>query len=144
VTPNPTYNFDAGTGAEQISIGGSPADANVAASSTHICVTARGAFACYTKGGTLVSPGSGFDARPYTAKEFFEKSGISTIIAVTHDANTAKDARVVFDQNRKRFFLVFQSREVISRLLIAVSKSEDPRDGWWTFADTVGTPNTHD
>ena len=52
MTPNPTYSFDTGGGvADQIRIGGSPADANVAASSTHICGTARAAFACYTKGG---------------------------------------------------------------------------------------------
>jgi hypothetical protein len=35
-----TYRFDTGTKtAEKISVGGSPADANVAASSTHVCVT---------------------------------------------------------------------------------------------------------
>ncbi|MCI0350917.1 MAG: hypothetical protein L0Z53_15940 [Acidobacteriales bacterium] len=138
-TPSPTYSFDTGTSANQISIGGSPADANVAASSTHICVTARAASGCYTKGGSLVSLGAGFQARPYTAKEFFEKSGISTIISATSDTNYAKDGRVVFDHYRKRFFLVFQSREAIARLLIAVSKSEDPRDGWWIYADTVGS-----
>jgi hypothetical protein len=138
-TLSPTYSFDTGAGADQISIGGSPADANVAASSTHVCVTARAAFACYTMGGALVSPGAGFEARPYTAKEFFEKSGISTIISATGDTNYAKDGRIVFDSYRKRFFLVFQSREAIARLLIAFSKSEDPRDGWWTYADTVGS-----
>jgi hypothetical protein len=40
-------------------------------------VTARGAFACYTKGGTLVSPGPRLSARPYEAQDFFSKSGIS-------------------------------------------------------------------
>jgi hypothetical protein len=139
-TPNPTYSFDTGTGATMISIGGSPADSNIAASSTHICLTARGAFACYTKGGTLVSPGPGFDTRPYNAGEFFEKSGFT--ITPPPSGTLTKDGRVVFDQYHKRFFMVFQAREpitILNRLLIAVSKSEDPRDGWWTYADTVGT-----
>ncbi len=139
-TPNPTYEFDTGTGAEQISIGGSPADANIAVSSTHVCLTARAAFACYTKSGGLVAPGPGFQARPYTAKEFFDQSGLGPIISVNGDSNYAKDGRVVFSQFHKRFFLVFQSREATARLLIAVSKSEDPRDGWWTYADILGSP----
>ena len=77
-----------------ISIGGSPADANVAASHTHVCVTARAAFACYTKGGTLVGLGPGYSARPYTAKEFFEQAGLGPIVAVDGGSNYAKDGRV--------------------------------------------------
>ena len=139
MAPNPTSGFDTGTGTAQISIGGSPADANVAASSTHVCVTARAAFACYTKQGTPVTLGPGFSARPYTAKEFFEKSGISTITSVSGDTNYTKDARVIFSRFWKRFFLVVQAREATARQLIAVSKSENPEDGWWTYADVVGT-----
>jgi len=138
-TPSPTYSFDTGTGANNIAIGGNPADANVAASTTHICVTARAAFGCYTKSGALVSPGPAFQARPYTAQEFFTQSGITIGPTFSGGGSTTKDGRVVFDQYRKRFFLVFQTREATARLLIAVSKSEDPRDGWWTYADVVGT-----
>ncbi len=148
VTPNPTYAFSTGsTAGTAISVGGSPADANVAASRTHICATARAAFACYTKGGALVSPGVGFDARPYSAKEFFAKSGLAIATAFDGDTNNvAKDGRIVFDQFRRRFFMDFQTRESKGRLMIAVSKSEDPRDGWWTYADLVATDtaNTHD
>ena len=130
-TPSPTYSFDTGTGMnEMISIGGSPADSNIAVSSTHICLTARAAFACYTKGGTLVSPGPAFDARPYTAEDFFTNSGIPLTPAFNGVGTTTKDGRVIFDRFQKRFFMVFQSREAQGRLLIAVSKSEDPRDGW--------------
>ncbi|HKS09522.1 MAG TPA: hypothetical protein VJS13_08255, partial [Pyrinomonadaceae bacterium] len=49
-----------------------------------------------------------------------------------------KDGRVVFGQFHKRFFMAFQTR--ISgpiRLLIAVSKSENPQDGWWTYEDNM-------
>ncbi len=137
-TPSPTYSFDTGTGAASISVGGSPADSNIAASSTHICLTARGAFACYTKGGTLVSPGPGYSARRYSAKEFFEQAGVSTIVAVDNN-DPVKDGRVVFDAARRRLIMVFQTRESPARLLISVSKSEDPRDGWWAYPDIVGT-----
>jgi hypothetical protein len=134
-TPNPTYSFDTAKGPENISIGGSPADSNIAVSSTHICLTARDAFACYTKGGTLVNPGVGFSVRPYEARDFFVKSGVPD--GKVASGTLAKDGRIVFDRNRKRFFMAFQTREEHPRLLIAVSKSEDPRDGWWTYADNV-------
>jgi len=136
--PNPTTSWDTGTGKHSIAIGGNPADANIAASSSHVCVTARAAFACYTKMGTLVSPGPGFAAAPITAKKFFEESGISTITSFTNDSNFTKDGRVVFEPFLKRFFLVVQSRESPARLLIACSKTEDPSDGWHTYADVVG------
>ena len=135
--PGLTYSFDTGaTSGTRINIAGWPADANVAASNTHICVTARGAFACYTKGGELVNLGADFDARPYTAREFFQMSGF-TVNPIVSPTNSAKDGRVVYDRNYKRFFMVFQTREPHPRLFIAVSKSEDPRDGWWTYADDV-------
>src|SRR5262245_19699460 len=57
VTSSPvTFQFDTGTEDDvKISKGGSPADAGIAVSSTHICLTARGAFCCYTKFGMPVS-----------------------------------------------------------------------------------------
>jgi hypothetical protein len=55
--------------------------------------------------------------------------------------NGVKDGRVVFDPFRSRFFFLFQSRETTARLLIAVSKSEDPRDGFWTYADLPNQTN---
>jgi hypothetical protein len=145
--PSPTYEFSTGSAAgTTVSIGGSPADSNVAASRTHICLTTRAALACYTKGGALVNLGTGFDARPYTAQEFFTKSGISIGSPFNGVGSTTKDGRVVFDQSHRRFFMSFQSRESQGRLLIAVSKSEDPRDGWWTYADLVANAqaNQHD
>jgi CARDB protein len=144
-TAQVTYSFDTGTtAATRISVGGSPADANVAASSTHICVTARGAFACYSKAGTLVKLGPDLEARPYEAAEFFAAHGIAVGPIVSGTA--AKDGRVVFDRYRKRLFVVFQSREEHPRLLIAVSKSEDPSDGFWPYADVVedSQVNGHD
>jgi hypothetical protein len=136
-SPPWTYSFDTGSdSAGNIDRGGSPGDSNVAASSTHVCLTARGAFACYDKGGQLVALGAGTTARPYNAQEFFNLSGISPQIP-SLSGNPVKDGRVVFDPIRQRFFFVFQTREGpgSERLLIAVSKSEDPRDGFWTYGD---------
>ena len=137
VTPNATFAFETGdTTATNIDVGKSPGDSNIAVSSTHVCLTARGAFACYTKGGQLVSLGTGTTARPYNAQEFFNLSGILPQVP-SQGGNGVKDGRVVFDPFRARFFFLFQTRETppASRLLIAVSKTQDPRDGFWTYAD---------
>lgn len=147
-TPAPTYSFSTGTtSSTNIGIGGSPADSTVGVSRTHVCATARAAFACYTKAGQLVSLGSGFSAQPYTAAAFFKASGITVAAAIDGStSNTVKDGRIVFDPAKQRFFMVFQSREPTGRHLIAVSKSGNPSDGWWTYADTVATAdaNSHD
>jgi hypothetical protein len=138
-SPDATYTFDTGPDSDtNIAQGGWPGDSNVAASSTHVCLTARGAFACYDKGGQLVALGAGTTAKPYKASEFFNLSGLSPPLPnVSVLPDPVKDGRVVFDPNRGRFFFVFQSREGPGneRLLIAVSKSEDPRDGFWTYGD---------
>jgi hypothetical protein len=129
-----------------VDIGGSPADSNIAVSRTHVCITTRAALACYTKGGSLVSLGAGFAARPYTAADFFAMSGITIANPLGGTGTKTKDGRILFDQYRNRFFMDFQTREPLGRLVIAVSKTEDPRDGWWTYADVDGdaTYFTHD
>jgi hypothetical protein len=147
-TPAATYAFSTGTLSNtRVDVGGSPADSNVAVSRTHVCITTRGAFACYTKAGTLVSPGAGFSARPYSARQFFAQSGLPIATALDGStSNVAKDGRVLFDHYRNRFFMDFQTREPLGRLMIAVSKSQNPSDGWWTYADVVGSGTlfTHD
>lgn len=144
ITPPPDFAFDTGTGSDKISIGGIPADANIAASHTHLVVTARAAFGCYTKLGALVSPAPGMAAKPCTAQAFFEHLGVA--VPNVPSGTPTKDGRVVFDTHRKRFFMAFQSREEHPRMLIAVSKSENPADGWWVFARPTETAavNGHD
>ncbi len=141
-TPAPTFQFLSGTTDQtRIDRGGSPADSNLAVSRTHICTTTRAAFACYSKGGALVAPAPGLEARGYSAQEFFAASGVP--IGPGFDGSTtnvAKDGRILYDPYRDRFFMVFQSRESPARLMIAVSRSEDPRDGWFTYGDVVGRP----
>ena len=143
-TPAPTFAFDTGTGpTETIYIGGIPADANVAASHTHVCVTARDALACFTKAGGLVGLGPGLAPTPMTESDFFTtlSSGAVSPGSASSGGTPAKDGRIVFDPKRKRFLVAFQTRTQHPQLLIAASRSEDPRDGWFTFADNVEGSN---
>ena len=136
-------------------VGGNPADTNVAASSTHICITTRAGFKCFAKSGTPVSPGTAdcdslgrpvrpeaFAAGEQLAREFFSRS--CRYVPPDTATGSTKDGRIVFGSTYQRFFMVFQNRisqNKPARLLIAVSKSEDPRDGWWTYIDEVGGNN---
>ena len=52
-TPDPKWEFDSGS-----IVGGNPLDTNVAVSSTHVCITTRAGFKCFTKSGAVVSPGT--------------------------------------------------------------------------------------
>ena len=149
-TPDPKWEFDSGA-----IEGAKPADTNVAVSSTHVCITTRAGFKCFTKSGAVVSPGtascdaSGNLIRPvplaaaaHLAREFFSKT--CKYVPPDTDDGSTKDGRIVFGSSYKRFFMVFQNREdryLPARLLIAVSRSEDPRDGWWTYIDEVGGNN---
>jgi hypothetical protein len=140
VTPQPTYSFNT-SGAFLLA----GIDVTAAASHTHICLTARNTFACYSKGGALTGLGNGFGPQPVLAKTFFESSGISPLISLpgngsptTPNGDFVKDGRILFDPITLRFYAVFQTREDAARLLIAVSKSEDPNDGWWTYAEPIG------
>lgn len=149
----PTASFLT-SGPKQIADGGGPADANVAVSSTHVVVTGRNAFACFAKDGTPVAPAPGLEARRYLVEEFFPALG-TPVAAIPPPpggyGSPGKDGRVVFDQHRKRFFMTFQGRQLPPILFIAVSKSENPADGWYTYGDDVlihdpvnGDINGHD
>jgi hypothetical protein len=154
VTPitQPRWSFDSGS-----IVGANPADTNVAVSSTHVCITTRAGFKCFTKSGKAVSPGMAkcdtngnpitptpFAAGPQWAYKFFSRSCTYVAADAVADGGSTKDGRIVFGSTYKRFFMVFQNRKAAynpARLLIAVSKSEDPRDGWWTYVDEVGGNN---
>ena len=158
--PTSTYSWVSGTAAgktftfennNSIGLGGTLLDVQVAASHTHVCVTARAALACYNKAGYLVSLGHGISPGVDLATQFFAAAGISVQAAFDNSANQIKDGRIIFDQHTKRFYMFFQERGQTPRLLIAASRSEDPSDGWYAFADVTtqynspqGTLNGHD
>ena len=143
----PRWSFDSGS-----IVGANPADTNVAVSSTHVCITTRAGFKCFTKSGKAVSPGMAkcdtngnpisptpFAAGPQRAYKFFSQS--CTYVEADTFTGSTKDGRIVFGSTYKRFFMVFQNRKAAynpARLLIAVSRTEDPRDGWWTYVDEDG------
>jgi hypothetical protein len=125
-------------------LGGTLLDVNVAASHTHVCVTARAALACYNKAGELVSLGHGVAPQVETAETFFTQAGITLEPAFDGSQNQVKDGRIIFDQHTDRFYMFFQERGTTPRLLIAASRSENPSDGWYAWADVTtqtGTPN---
>lgn len=149
----PVWKLTTGTAGNQTftAIGGSQIDVQVAASHTHICVTARNALACYDKAGDLVSLGKGIAPQVISANAFFTKSGITVQAPFDGGNDPIKDGRILFDGHTNRFYMFFQERGTTPRLLIAVSRSEDPADGWHTWADVTtqfntpnGTLNGHD
>ena len=119
----------------QNALGGTLLDVQVAAGHTHVCVTARAALACYNKAGELVSLGHGIGPQVESAKTFFTQAGISVLPAFDGSQNQIKDGRIIFDQHTDRFYMFFQERGQTARLLIAASRSEDPSDGWYAWAD---------
>ncbi|HVT99880.1 MAG TPA: hypothetical protein VHE33_20440 [Acidobacteriaceae bacterium] len=107
------------------------ADPQLAVSYTHVVVTARAAFAAYTKSGLLVSG-------PTNGKTFWVLGGIPD-----HGSNwNIGDMRIVYDAYRQRFFMstlyagVDTNNKVLDgeQLLVAVSKSTDPTQGWWIYS----------
>ncbi|HLJ99169.1 MAG TPA: CARDB domain-containing protein [Streptosporangiaceae bacterium] len=158
--PTTTYAWVSGTAAgktftfdnnNSLQLGGTLLDVQVAASHTHVCVTARAALACYNKAGYLVSLGNGISPGVELATQFFADAGISVQTPYEPTLGAIKDGRIIFDQHTKRFYMFFQERGQTPRLLIAASRSEDPTDGWYAFADVTtqyntpqGTLNGHD
>ncbi len=125
LTPGPVYSFSTG------SLPDTP-DAQVAVSATDVCITARSTFGCYGKGGNALSIGFGFPPGPVTATDFFTAAGYSPD-PDQYAGTWMKDARIIFDRAISRFVATFETREPNCRLMIAVSQSQDPRDGWITY-----------
>jgi CARDB len=123
------YQFDTPSG----TAGAGAPDTQVAVSRTHVCATKRNSIACYTKAGNAVSLGNGTVFGENPAADFFTSSGITVPLVNNSADNLIKDCRVVARPDH--FFIVCQGRALPAELFIAVSKSADPRDGWWTYSD---------
>ncbi len=119
-TAAPTFQFSVGSVDDPINIGGHPSDANISAGRSAVCVTARAALACYTKGGRIL-------LAPTTAATFFSGFGFSGIF----------DLRTIYDHYRDRFWVVgitnWGNSATEDKLVIAVSKTGDPRDGFYQY-----------
>jgi len=105
--------------------GGFSGDPQVAASSTHVVVTARAAIGFFSKAG-----------EPLVAAE-----SLSTLFAPLAPPGVVGyfDARLIFDPHHKRFFMAAGAiqqgapESVAQKNVLAVSKSENPLDGWYEY-----------
>ncbi|HVZ70757.1 MAG TPA: malectin domain-containing carbohydrate-binding protein [Polyangia bacterium] len=116
-TPSATFTFTTPTSYQN---GGHPADAQLAAGISHICVTGRDRVGCFTKGGTPVQidPSSAGDVQGDT---FF--AGLLTA------TDSLFDLRSFYDLFRNRF-VIYGLTTTSARVVIAVSKTQNPRNGW--------------
>lgn len=115
--------------------GGFPADPQLAVSTTHVVVTARQRMGFYTKSGQQLATMS--------SATFFSSLDDGTVDGF----NRFNDLRTVYDPFRRRFWVAAigsnqrQSDTDQRRYIaaVAVSKSEDPLDGWYFYWwDAVG------
>jgi hypothetical protein len=116
-TPAPTFSFTTPTSFRN---GGHPADANLAAGISHICVTGRDAVGCFTKAGVAVQIDP---AGPDVVK------GEQFFAGLTSGADGVFDMRSLYDIFRNRFVIVGLGASS-QRTFVAVSKTLDPTKGW--------------
>lgn len=116
-------------------IGGVAGDPQIAVSATSVVVTARDAIAFYDKSGELlVDP-------PISIRSFFAPLNLTNVSGTF-------DARAIFDPYRKRFVVgalvipvnitingmsVANNEAIGDRFALAISKTENPLDGWWLY-----------
>jgi hypothetical protein len=129
-TPAATFQFSTSTGLR----GGHPADAQLSVSTTHACVTARAMVGCYTKGGRAVR------IDPSASAEVWGSTFFAGLLTTGEDVF---DMRTLYDHFRQRFWIVGLSTSS-NRVLIAISRTTDPRGGWykwWIPATDSRAPN---
>lgn len=118
-TPNPTFTFST---VLTNKYGGIPTDAQLAVSPTHVCVTARAALFCYTKGGreTYVE-----GVKHPLGRDFFAS-------ALSGAGDDIFDMRAMYDHYHDRFWIVGLTTKS-ARVAVAVSQSGNPRKGWYKY-----------
>jgi len=129
-TPTPTFSFSTPTTLR----GGHPADAHLSVGFTHVCVTARERLGCYTKGGRAVQIHSS-STSDLRAETFFS--------SVITSSDGIFDLRTLYDHFRNRFWIAGLTTSS-NRVVIAVSKSDNPRNGWniyWIPGTDSRAPN---
>jgi hypothetical protein len=114
-----------------------PADSFGAVGLHHIIQVANGGFSIYDKLGNVLSRSS--------LDQFFASSGLPTINAANNF-----DARVIYDPTSQRWFAsaadrtdangIGQTFPLGNRVVLAVSKSADPTQGWTGFALPSSNP----
>lgn len=134
---------------------GRPADAQIAVSSSRVVVTFENSMAWYDKAGTKQGELTAFDLFGTLISQLAPISGpVGTCAGISPEtcAQTQSDMRVLFDAHRGRFWLLStagiystnydSSKDCASQSagawcrgidLLAVSQTDDPKDGWYLF-----------
>jgi len=130
-TPNPTKSWQATLSWKA----GFPADAQISVSSTHVIVTNRQQIRYFDKNGNPVGSETGSNT--------FFTAGLNLKDAAGNTIDVFNDMRTIFDAYRKRFWVTayaFYSGSASvpkakqrSYIPIAVSKTQNPLDGWWFY-----------
>ncbi len=113
--------------------GGFSGDPQVASSTTYVVATARAAIAFFSKAGELLTPAQSLN-------NFFAPLSPPGVVGYF-------DARLIFDPHRKRFFMAAGAidssapESVAKKDVLAVSKTENPLDGWYLYWWTAVPPD---
>ncbi len=114
---------------------GNPPDPQIAASHSHVVVVTQQTLAFYAKDGTQVGKTS--------FVSFFSKMGLNN--GTVNGSEVQSDPRLIFDAYRNRFWVIHGAgngmwltnasdpKTVRGRIYAAVSKTENPLDGWWLY-----------
>ncbi len=106
------------------------ADTQIAASQTHVVVSTRTTIGFFNKAGQLL--------QQISAKNFFAPAQLH-LVGSHGGVRNYFDNRLIFDPYRNRFWLgalVYDTNLAdtnLNKFVVAVSKSIDPRDGWWIY-----------
>src|SRR6267142_4023598 len=147
VQPPPSFTLSPPPAASWLAsscVKGNPSDAQVAASSTHVIVTFESSMAWYGKSGVKQGELTNFDLFHPLLTTLAPAVGMAgyCVNKGTSCVQTQSDFRVIFDEYRKRFWALDGAGIYLANnppgtargiFMVAVSKSEDPKDGWYLY-----------
>jgi len=122
-------------------------DLQIAASHTHVVITSYDQVTFWTRDGQLLSELNTVDffksVKDDIDKTLKDPADASKLVSAQNPINEFYDNRIIFDTYRNRFWLVSLTRNMgpgspnvahrVTVSSIAVSKTENPQDGWYTY-----------
>lgn len=122
-------------------------DLQIAASHTHVIVTSYHKITFWTRDGTLLSELNTVDffqpVKDDINKVLKDPADATKLVSAQYPINEFYDNRLLFDTYRNRFWIVSLTRNMgpgspnaahrVTVSSIAVSKTENPQDGWYTY-----------
>lgn len=132
-----------------------PLDLQIAASKTHVVITSSHRVTFWTRDGKLLSAVNTLDffnlVKDDLNKVLKDPVDGTKTVGMTYPINEFYDTRLIFDTYRNRFWIVCLTRNMgpkpknptpaqvdkwahrVGVSSIAVSKTENPQDGWYTY-----------